>query len=152
MPRTMWMLMKHLGARPAWSHPRTKERGNTLAREEHLKSYKAGSASPWKPPLLELSSVKCLLLLFMSMISDVAWISWVAPYEQSAVLTVKYEEERQPWTLAVLKRWPFITQMNMFVRCLKSPVKEKYRGPGGLERDLNFDLRRKERLWESATN
>lgn len=61
-----------LGSKASMISSQDKRKGEHFGQEDILKSYKAGSASPWKPPLLELSSVKCLLLLFMSMISDVA--------------------------------------------------------------------------------
>ena len=61
-----------LGSEASTISPQDKRKGEHFGQEEILNSYEAGSASPRKPPLLKLCSLKCLLLLFMSMISDVA--------------------------------------------------------------------------------
>ena len=80
MPRTMWMLMKHLGARPAWSHPRTKERGNTLARRTSwtpIRQAVPHHGNPHFSNFLLLSVCFCYLCQWSVMLPESPeWLLW----------------------------------------------------------------------------
>ena len=80
MPRTMWMLMKHLGARPARSHPRTKERGNTLARRRSwtpMRQAVPHHESPRFSNFVLLSVCFCYLCQWSVMLPESPeWLLW----------------------------------------------------------------------------